>query len=321
MTELYVTGVVIANGIPDSDGDVLTKPEIKEIFTKYTVQQTDIQHSYIRNDGVDVIGNWITETPTIIGGKSVPAGSWLCTTKVTNEELCDLLLNREVNAYSLGSTPKSALMPVIEKGLTYSDVADIEDIVPLFISFVKKGANGYDFEVMSHEVFINKNEKVEEDKMTEKNVEIPIEDEKISLSALEKIKDIFGINKSDNTEVVEPETTNAEPVFDEKAFMEKVETKIAEGIDAGIKAYKEEEAKILEKQQAKEKAEEEEAETTEETKVEDEPVEKVKVDDEQKINKEDKSTVKTEEVTTPQVETNFYQLSGREYATGIKIKK
>ena len=28
MTELYVTGVVIANGIPDSDGDVLSKKEI-----------------------------------------------------------------------------------------------------------------------------------------------------------------------------------------------------------------------------------------------------------------------------------------------------
>lgn len=319
MTELYVTGVVIANGIPDSDGDILNKKEIKQIFTKYTVQQTDIQHSYIRNEGVDVLENWITETPTTINGKSVPAGSWLCTTKVTNEDLCNLLLNNEVNSYSLGSAPKSAIVPLINKGMTYSEVADIEDVQPLFISFVNKGANGYTFEVMDYDYFINKNDKNSElNKMTEnKNVELPIEDEKVSIGGLQKIKEIFGINKSDDTAVAEPTTpeVTAPTVndFDKDALMSEIDEKIADGVAKGIKAFKEEEAKIIE---AKTKKEEEKAEEKEEK---EEKVE-VKVDDEQKINKEDKSTVKTEEVTAPEVDTNFYKMSGRD-SFGCKIKK
>ena len=319
MTELYVTGVVIANGVPDSDGDILNKKQIKQIFTKYTVQQTDIQHSYIRNEGVDVLENWITDTPTNIGGKSVPAGSWLCTTKVTNEDLCNLLLNNEVNGYSLGSAPKSAIVPLINKGLTYSEVADIEDVQPLFISFVNKGANGYTFEVMDYDCFINKNDKSELNKMTEQKVEVPIEDEKVSIGGLQKIKEIFGINKSDDTAVAEPttpEVTAPTVDFDKDALISEVEDKIADGIAKGIKAYKDEEAKIkAEAQEIKEEAEakeEEKEEKVEET--------EVKVDEDKKINKEDKSTVKTEEVTVPDVDTNFYKMSGRD-RLGCKIKK
>lgn len=310
MTELYVTGVVIANGIPDSDGDVLTKKDIKEIFTKYTVQQTDTQHSYIRNEGVDVIGNWITETPTMIGGKNVPAGSWLCTTKVTNDELCNLLLNQEVNSYSLGSTPKSEILPLINKGMTYSEVANIEDIVPIFISFVKKGANGYTFEVMSHEVFINKNDKSEDNKMAEQKVEVAIEDEKISIGAIEKLKEVFGINKSDDTvEAVEPEQeVNVEPALDKEELLSEIDEKISKGIEAGIKAIKND---LTANEPAEEEEEEEEPE---------EEVKTVEVDEDKQINKEEKSTVKTEEVTAPETNTNFYKLSGRD-SFGCKIQK
>lgn len=315
MTELYVTGVVIANGIPDSDGDVLSKKEIKKIFTKYTVQQTDIQHSYIRNEGVDVLENWITETPTTINGKSVPAGSWLCTTKVTNEELCDLLLSHKVNSYSLGSAPKTAIIPLINKGMTYSEVADIEEVQPLFISFVNKGANGYTFEVMDYDCFINKNDKSEVENMSEeKNIETTLEDEKISIGGLNKIKEIFGINKSDDTAVVEP-VVNEAPEFDHDALMSEIDNKIAEGVAKGIKAYEDEKAKIEAK---KEKEEVEETTVEEETK--EEEVEIVEVEEDKKINKSDKSTVKTEEVEVPQVNTNFYKLSGRD-SFGCKIKK
>lgn len=313
MTELYVTGVVIANGIPDSDGDILNKKEIKKIFTKYTVQQTDVQHSYIRNDGVTVLENWITDTPTTIGGKSVPAGSWLCTTKVTNEEICDLLLNKKLTGYSLGSTPKSEIIPVINKAMTYSEVADIDEVQPLFISFVNKGANGYTFEVMSYDCFINKNDKNSEDnKMSEH-----LEDEKISLNGLAKIREIFGISKNDASAVTEPqqEVKVETPAIDKDKLMSEIDTKIADGVKAGIQAYKEEEAK---QKKAEEKAK---AEKEAEEKVDEEPEEpEVKVDDSKKINKNDKSTVKTEDVDMPQTSTNFYKLTGRD-AFGCKIRK
>ena len=202
MTELYVTGVVIANGIPDSDGDVLNKQDIKKIFTKYTMQQTDVQHNYIRNENVDILENWISRTPTIIGGKQVPSGSWLCTSKVTNSEIAELIFDGKLNSYSLGSTPRDNIIDenlFIEKGLTYSEVADIEDVIPLFISFVSKGANGYTFEVMSYDTYINKNDKSEE-KIIMSDEKVDIGDEKVSISGLQKIREIFAINKSAEAE-------------------------------------------------------------------------------------------------------------------------
>ena len=51
----YVTGVVIANGVPDSDGDCLDKKDIKTIFTKYIKVLTDdlieIDHQSVENGG------------------------------------------------------------------------------------------------------------------------------------------------------------------------------------------------------------------------------------------------------------------------------
>ena len=83
----YITGVIIANGIPDSDGDVLTKKDIKIISTKYRDRLTDVMHSRIKNEGVDVIHDWISDTETRIDGQLVPAGSWLADFAVSNTEI------------------------------------------------------------------------------------------------------------------------------------------------------------------------------------------------------------------------------------------
>ena len=62
----YVTGVILANGVEDTHGDILSKTDIKKIFVKYLKHDTNTMHSYIRNDGVDLLANWIPK-PT---GKS-----------------------------------------------------------------------------------------------------------------------------------------------------------------------------------------------------------------------------------------------------------
>ena len=64
--QLYLTGPVIANGIPDSDNDTLNSVEIRTIFTKYTKHLTDIQHDAITYDGVEVLANWISETDNLL---------------------------------------------------------------------------------------------------------------------------------------------------------------------------------------------------------------------------------------------------------------
>ena len=82
--ELYVTGVVIPNGLPDAQNDILTKKDIKIIFTKYLEHDTDTMHSYLKNEGVNLLANWISEIPMDFDGKTAPAGSWLATFKITN---------------------------------------------------------------------------------------------------------------------------------------------------------------------------------------------------------------------------------------------
>ena len=317
MTELYVTGVVIANGIPDSDGDVLSKKDIKTIFTKYTIQQTDVQHNYIRNEGVDILENWISRTPSIIGGKQVPSGSWLCTSKVTNEEIANLIFEGKLNSYSLGSTPRENIIDeslFIEKGLTYSQVADIDDVMPLFISFVSMGANGYTFEVMSYDTYINKNDKNEEiNIMSEEKFDIG--DEKVSIGGLQKIREIFGINKSTEVQEVQNEVKVEPPKVEEKEEekfdMEEFKSSIRDEVTAGVVAgFKE----VLKEQELQGESNEEEEEEVEEEEVEEVEV----VDEEKKINK--RMTQKTDNVEVPNKTTNFYKMSGRD-EFGCKIRR
>ncbi|WP_458454437.1 XkdF-like putative serine protease domain-containing protein [Methanobrevibacter sp.] len=321
MTEIYVTGVVIANGIPDTDGDVLTKKEIKQLLTKYT-HETDTMHTYIKNEGVEVIENWITETPTIIGGKTVPAGSWLCTSKVTNSELIDSIFENKLNGYSLGSVPQEAYTEkywFINKSKKYSDFADIENIKPLFISFVDKGANGYTFEVLSYEAYINKNDKTSEDKiMSEKT---NLEEEKVSISALEKIKQLF-INKSDASEIetIEPITQTETPVnetnFNQDEFLSNVKNEVSAGVVEGLKAFAKEQETANAEPVKEEEKEEEPIEEPEETEAKKE-TEPESIDD-VKINK--RQTQKLENIEMPEITSTFYSRTGRD-SFGVKIKK
>ena len=317
MTELYVTGVVIANGVPDSDGDVLNKQDIKKIFTKYTIQQTDVQHNYIRNEGVDILENWITRTPSIIGGKQVPSGSWLCTSKVTNSDIAQLIFDGKLTSYSLGSTPKDNIIDenmFIEKGLTYSQVNDIDEVIPLFISFVSMGANGYTFEVMSYDAYINKNVKSKEiENMSEEKVEVV--DEKVSIGGLQKIRDILGISKSTSVDEEPKQEVKVEEVkeekvdgFDKEEFLSSIREEVSTGVVEGFK-------EILKNNNEAEEKDEKEDKEDEEEKV-DEKVEVVNED--KKINK--KQTQKLDNVTQPNESTNFYKMSGRD-EFGCKIRK
>ena len=320
MSEIYCTGVVIANGIPDSDGDVLDKKQIKQIFTKYT-HETDTMHTYIKNEGVDVIENWITETPTKIGGKSVPAGSWLATTKISNPEIINSIQEGRLNAYSLGSVPKEAYTEkywFINKSMNYSDVSDIENIQPLFISFVDKGANGYIFEVYTYDAYINKNEKNEDSTMSEE-AKIENKEEMVSLSALEKIRDIFGISKAETeTKEEDAEPPADEPADDEKditnkELLDSISEEVTKGVVNGLTEF----ANQNKKEAEEEKPKEEEAPTIDKSETKEEkPVETV---EDVKINK--RETKKEEEVvSTPNTETSFYKRTGRD-EFGCKIKK
>ncbi len=336
MTEaLIVNGVIIANGVADSDGDVLTKKDIKTIFMKYQ-RDTDTMHTNIKNFGVEVFASWISEIDTEINGKVVPAGSWCATLKVTNEKLIQCITEGKLNGFSLGSVSEKAFTPkywFINKSLNYRDIKDIEEVIPLFISFVDKPANQYEWEIMTYDAYINKNEK-DVIEMTE----VENKDEMISISALERVKDLFGINKSETEVTVEKAEENevvetTEETADETvtALFEKLDTIIEQNnqiLQSINKAEEDETADDEEIEKAEEEEEKEDASSEEEK---DEEIEKEETSEESEEDKkeeekeeddvhvEKRETNMIENQTTIKSET-FYQKTGRD-SFGRKIRK
>jgi len=335
---LIVNGVIIANGIADSDGDVLTKKDIKTIFMKYQ-RDTDTMHTNIKNNGVEVFASWISEVDTTINGKFVPSGSWLATLKVTNEKLIQCIKEDRLKGFSLGSVSDKAYTPeywFINKSLNYRDIKDIEEVIPLFISFVDKPANQYGFEVMTYDAYINKNEK-DVTEMTESKKE-----DMIPVSFVEKLMDKLSINKSEDNVTVEKaeeepvvEETTTEPTADETvtALFEKLDTIIEQNnqILAGLQKSDEEETD--DEEEEIEKAEEKESEEKEEEKEEDESA---KEDEDEEIEKAEESSdeeeKEEEDVHVDKRETHmienqitqnnstFYQNTHRDHL-GRKIRK
>lgn len=334
---LIINGVVIANGVADSDGDILNKAEIKTINMKYQ-RDTDTMHTNIKNDGVEVFNTWISEVDTNIKGKVAPAGSWMVTMKVTNPQLIQCIEEGKINGFSLGSVSEKAMTPkywFINKSLNYRDIKNIEEVIPLFISFVDKPANQYGFEVMTYDAYINKNEK-DVKEMTESKKE-----DMIPVSFVEKLMDKLSINKSEDNVTVEKaeeepvveETTEATADETVTALFEKLDTIIEQNnqILAGLQKSDEEET--VDEEEEIEKAEEEESEekeeeaSSEEEKEDDEEIEKAEETEtaEEEEKKEDEVTVEKRETSmienqNTQSHTTFYQKTGRD-SLGRKIRQ
>ena len=332
---LIINGVVIANGVADSDGDILNKAEIKTINMKYQ-RDTDTMHTNIKNDGVEVFNTWISEVDTTIKGKVAPAGSWMVTMKVTNPQLIQCIEEGKINGFSLGSVSEKAMTPkywFINKSLNYRDIKNIEEVIPLFISFVDKPANQYGFEVMTYDAYINKNEK-DVKEMTESKKE-----DMIPVSFVEKLMDKLSINKSvDNVTVEkaeeEPVIEETEPSADETvtALFEKLDTIIEQNnqILAGLQKSDEEEnvdeEEEIEKAEEEESEEKEEEASSEEEKEDDEEIEKAE-ETETAEEEEKKEEVTVEKRETSMIEnqntqshTTFYQKTGRD-SLGRKIRQ
>lgn len=320
---IYVTGCVIPNGLPDHENDILSKKEIKIIFTKYLEHDTDTMHSYIRNQGVDLVANWISEIDTNIAGKIAPAGSWLATFYVTNPDIIKSIYDSNpdsINGLSLGSVPKTITDTeywFINKSINYRDVEDTEDIIPMFISFVDKPSNGFGLEIEDYNVYINKSVNSEVESMSNQN-ETP-QEEKLSLSGWEKVIKSFqslGINKAE-TGATNPEEEKVETKEEDEKDISNAELleKIPEAVSSAIVSAFEkiEEEKAEKETEPVEKAESEEEEKEEEDEVK-EPAKETK---ENAVNK--RATEKVENTSNPNTTTGFYEKSGRDMF-GCRIK-
>lgn len=260
--ELFLTGVVIANGVPDFDEDVLNSKDIKIIFAKYMNRLTDINHNDISYYGLEVLANWISDTDTTIAGRTVPAKSWLATVKVLNPEIIELVNKGELRGFSLSSTYVGGVEKKTDERVSYSDLQSSEEIIPIRISLVKKPANGFAFEEANYETFINK---MEENNMGDES--------KFTLGDLKNIFKFKSDLEEDLIEKQAPEEDGDAGVEAEKtveALFEKVDI-IVEKVSIIEEALKrEEEARAKEEADKKEEADDEKIEKADKEEAEEE---------------------------------------------------
>ena len=204
---LYIKACVIANGITDSQGDTLETTDIKKIFTSFNNQDSfELNHNNIPINEVSLIENYINATDEKIGNLIVPKGSWVIVIRVDNPEIKKLILNNEIQGISLYNYVGEKCKANLNGTIRYQDIIDKECVIPVFISFVEHGANGYPLHVMDYETYIQKSKKVK------------------FMDFKEFIDGLKGLIKQ--AEEVEPvNDKEEEPMTDEKETDKKVSTK------------------------------------------------------------------------------------------------
>lgn len=167
---LFVKGVVIANGIPDSDGDILNKKDIKRLMSSFLSQKVDTNHDFLESFGVKIIENYATRTEEEIGGKPVPIGSWVATLEIWDNDIITKIRQADLKGLSLASQPDPAVKgDFLNKRNTYQQFKNVDDLTPLFISIVKNPANKYEFDYYSYDTYITKSKKEIDTMSDEKN--------------------------------------------------------------------------------------------------------------------------------------------------------
>ena len=300
---VFVRGVVIACGMQDDQNDTAPdKAGIKKIFTNYLQHESDVQHSYIKNFHVHQLENTITSEEITIADQKVPAGSWIASHMVINPKLKEMIQSGILNGYSLGAIGDKGLnenQDLLNKSLMYEDLKDYDELNPLFISFVKKASNGFNWEVFDYTQFLNKSS-INGDIMAE-DVKSQIEDEKISLNGLERIKDIFGLNKESSEEEEPVEETLADEEMDKEGeaepvdisnaeLLEKLPQAVAEAVISALSDYANKE------EEPAEPTEEEELEKESEEESEKEETDEEKEEESEDDNKLNKSSQKMDEM-------------------------
>ena len=306
---LYIKACVIANGITDSQGDTLQTTDIKKIFTSFNNQDNfELNHNNIPINEVSLIENYINATDEKIGNLIVPKGSWLVVIRVDNPEIKKLILNNEIQGISLYNYVGEKCKANLNGTVRYQDIIDKECVIPVFISFVEQGANGYPLHVMDYETYIQKSKKVK------------------FMDFKEFIDGLKGLIKQ--AEEVEPvKDEKEEPVTDEKENKKEDSTK---------EPVIEKEDKIDEKpvtENTEEKPMEKEPSIKElmdritalENKIDEIYKEKI-IDDADDIVEETiaPKIVKSEKelnIREPVKVSNYYEMTNRDPVTGKKIRK
>ena len=315
---LYIKACVIANGITDSQGDTLETTDIKKIFTSFNNQDSfELNHNNIPINEVSLIENYINATDEKIGNLTVPKGSWVIVIRVDNPEIKKLILNNEIQGISLYNYVGEKCKANLNGTIRYQDIIDKECVIPVFISFVEQGANGYPLHVMDYETYIQKSKKVK------------------FMDFKEFIDGLKGLIKQ--AEEVEPtKDKKEEPMTDEKETEKEDKPVIEKECKTDEEPVIEKEDKISEKpvtENTEEKPVENEPSLKElmdritalENKIDEIYKEKI-IDDADDIAEETiaPKIVKSEKelnIREPVKVSNYYEMTNRDPVTGKKIRK
>lgn len=231
---IYIEGVVIANGVKDSYGDILSKEDINKLMTSFVDKTVDTNHSFLEENGISIVKNYTTEKAKKIHGRDVPVGSWVSELMVWNEDIIKKIHTHSFNGLSLASVPNK-LEDIKaffgEPAPNYRDFKDKDDLTPLMISFVKEAGNGYEFDVYPYDVYIKRDKKLEDKKMTEENTDMAsVMKEMLSIIARSADKNpINGTLYDDKFNAIDEKINGLEEKFDVKldeklnAFLEKLD--------------------------------------------------------------------------------------------------
>lgn len=316
---LYIKACVIANGITDSQGDTLQTTDIKKIFTSFNNQDNfELNHNNIPINEVSLIENYINATDEKIGNLIVPKGSWLVVIRVDNPEIKKLILNNEIQGISLYNYVGEKCKANLNGTVRYQDIIDKECVIPVFISFVEQGANGYPLHVMDYETYIQKSKKVK------------------FMDFKEFIDGLKGLIKQaeeveppkENTKETEPMTDEKETKKDDKPVIEKeCKTDKEPVIEKEDKIDNEPVTENTEEPMEKEPSIKELMDriTALETKIDEIYKEKI-IDDADDIVEETiaPKIVKSEKelnIREPVKVSNYYEMTNRDPVTGKKIRK
>ena len=307
---LYIKACVIANGITDSQGDTLETTDIKKIFTSFNNQDNfELNHNNIPINEVSLIENYINATDEKIGNLTVPTGSWLVVIRVDNPEIKKLILNNEIQGISLYNYVGEKCKANLNGTVRYQDIIDKECVIPVFISFVEQGANGYPLHVMDYETYIQKSKKVKF--MDFKEFIDGLKGLIKQAEEVEPVKDEKEEPMTDEKETKKEEVSTKEPVIekedkiDEKPVTENTEEKPMEK-EPSIKELMDRITALENKidEIYKEEVIDDDNKTTDET------IAPKIVKSEKELN-----------IREPVKVSNYYEMTNRDPVTGKKIRK
>ena len=166
---MYIKACVIANGLQDKQNDIISKKDIKRVFTNSLDVGFDINHDSIRKEGIYSIENYISKSDEDLNGTIVPCGSWMTVLRIDNPEVQDMIQKGDITGVSITAYPEKGAVTSrhSEGGVLYKDIKEKDKIHPKEISLVKNPANGLPLQVMNYDNYISKSMNNWSDKMTE----------------------------------------------------------------------------------------------------------------------------------------------------------